>query len=80
MEIITKGQLPGEKMYQKTCSNCSTVFRFQRKECRVEHERQVSMLAIKCPLPGCGTEVYASDRDLVQSLGLGGIVYAPGTR
>lgn len=75
MEIITKGQLPGDKLYQKTCSNCRTVFRFAAKECQSETERCVTTLTIRCPLTGCNTLTYVSTSDQVQAvpLGLGGI-------
>ena len=32
MRIIKVGQIPEEKMYEKTCFNCKTVFEFQGKE------------------------------------------------
>jgi hypothetical protein len=71
MEIITKGQLPGDRLYQKTCSNCRTVFRFAAKECVPEHERCTTTLTIRCPLPGCNTLTYAGTNDLVKPEPLG---------
>lgn len=65
MEIITKGQLPGDRLYQQTCTNCRTVFRFKQSECKVEHDLQCTLYLIKCPLEGCGNSTYADERNLV---------------
>lgn len=61
MEIIKRGELPGEKVYETSCSHCKTRFRFKRDEARPSRDqRDGTLLIVKCPLPGCGKECYAN--------------------
>lgn len=53
MKIIKQGIAPSERKYRATCSNCDTIFEFQRKEAtyisasyRGDHPALVS---IECP-------------------------------
>ena len=51
MKIITKGQIPEERMYRVVCRNCHTVFEFQYKEAQeVFDQRDGNYLKIPCPL------------------------------
>jgi hypothetical protein len=61
-EIITPGQLPSEKTYTVTCSNCRTMFKFKQGEARYNNgdQRDGDYLTINCPLPGCGKTVTKS--------------------
>lgn len=57
MEIIRAGELPGEKIYEATCSHCKTLFRFKRNEAHLKtsnDQRDPSYLEIMCPFTGCG--------------------------
>jgi len=60
IEIIKKGALPGEKKYRTTCNNCRTEFTFQAKDARrSSDQRDGDALIVKCPLEGCGKDVWA---------------------
>ncbi|QBQ74744.1 hypothetical protein BcepSauron_364 [Burkholderia phage BcepSauron] len=59
-EIISAGQLPGNKRYEATCSNCRTRFSFLQKEAQHGYDRNDSYLSIRCPLAGCGHMVNVS--------------------
>lgn len=58
VDIIEKGELPGEKLYETTCSNCKTRFRFKKDEAKVNYDqREGDYLSIACPLTGCNKTV-----------------------
>jgi uncharacterized protein with PIN domain len=51
MKIIKQGELPEEKEYSATCSNCKTEFEFLRKEGKVHFDqRDGNSVVVKCPL------------------------------
>jgi len=55
VEIIRKGQLPSEKVYEASCGHCHTRFRFKQGEADYNSDpRDGDYLSIRCPLDGCG--------------------------
>lgn len=64
VEITKKGQLPAERSYQATCKSCGTEFEFKRGEAQFYSSPRGQMegpyLAIRCPLGGCGNDVWVS--------------------
>lgn len=59
MEIIEKGQLPGEREHTGTCSNCRCKVRFKEKEAEYRsYPRNEAVWVVKCPTPGCGKEIF----------------------
>ena len=51
MEIIRRGELPQERVYEAICSNCKTIFRFEEREAeKVSDQRDGDFLRIKCPV------------------------------
>lgn len=50
VEIIRRGELPEEKQYQHTCTNCSTHFKFKRAEARLSPDQRDPGYFIPCPL------------------------------
>lgn len=59
VEIIRQGQIPEEQVFEATCTNCKTHFRFKRKEAKyVSDQRDGDFLEIPCPL--CSKTVYKS--------------------
>lgn len=51
VEVIRLGQIPEEKEYTATCGNCSTLFKFKRREAKVTYDqRDGNFLQIDCPL------------------------------
>jgi hypothetical protein len=57
MRIVKQGKVPGEKPYRTTCSNCSTVFEFNRVEAKLC--TQPNGLKIDCPL--CQQAYFVSE-------------------
>lgn len=55
MHIISKGQVPGQQLYQVNCPNCRTMFQFFRHEATERSMGQIDppVLEIMCPLDGC---------------------------
>lgn len=57
MEILVRGKLPEEELFDADCLYCKTQVRFQRKEARYESScRNESFLVITCPI--CGNLIY----------------------
>jgi RNase P subunit RPR2 len=57
MKIITKGQIPGERIHRATCNHCGTVFEFSQKEATIQSDqRDGDYMTILCPL--CNIAVY----------------------
>lgn len=51
VQIISKGQIPEERVYQSTCPRCKTVFRFQQFEANYNRcQTEGDFLTISCPL------------------------------
>jgi hypothetical protein len=68
VEIITKGQLPSERLYMKTCTNCRTLFRFKASDTEPDKSgdpRDAHLRHIVCPLPGCKTMLPVGESDRV---------------
>jgi hypothetical protein len=64
VEIIRKGELPGEKIYETTCTNCKTRFRFKKKEARFSSDqRDGNALIIRCPLEGCNNDCWVTTNE-----------------
>ncbi len=73
MKIITRGILPGERLYRLNCSNCNTIFECLQKELTPfdsRDERDYGKMEITCPLEGCGTKVIAGRAHLVPEPGV----------
>lgn len=57
MEIVKKGSLPSERMYEASCNHCGTVMRFKQSEGKVTHDqRDGSTVSVACPV--CLYTVY----------------------
>lgn len=57
MEIIKRGTNPQDIEYEMTCSNCKTVIRAKRSECRMSsYQRDGNCLIHLCPI--CNKEIY----------------------
>jgi hypothetical protein len=70
ISIITKGELPSEYRYRKTCEKCSTLFEFLQSDTRhVESrdQRDSGLREIVCPLTGCGATALVTQRDRVKT-------------
>lgn len=53
MEILRRGTPPEEKKYECTCRNCTTFFKFMRKEAKyISDQRDGDCLVIDCPICG----------------------------
>ncbi|QFZ84610.1 hypothetical protein GFK26_18455 [Variovorax paradoxus] len=88
--IITKGQLPGERLYRLNCSNCGTVFECLQKELTrydSQDQRDAGLMQATCPLEGCGNKIFAGRSHLVQPAPtlipgpfVSGLHYPPGVR
>jgi hypothetical protein len=51
VEIITRGQIPGERVRTCTCQNCKTVFRFKHSEGEYSSDqRDGDAVKINCPV------------------------------
>lgn len=50
MRIVEQGQLPEDKLYTATCTNCRTKFEFTCKEATETMDRNVILLKVNCPL------------------------------
>jgi hypothetical protein len=62
MRIISPGQLPEEKLFKGTCSNCKTVFECKRSEGKFSSDqRDGSMLEVTCPF--CNKKAWAYPRN-----------------
>ena len=58
MEIIKKGRLPEEEIFEGDCHNCKTEFRCKRCEGTYEsYQRDGDFLRVTCPL--CNREAIA---------------------
>lgn len=67
-KIISAGQLPGERLYRMTCSNCGTLFEALQKELQrtdSRDQRDAGLMEIKCPLLGCHNKVIAGRSEMV---------------
>jgi len=65
MKIITPGNLPEEKIYKTTCSNCKCVFEFAKKEGSIHSDqREGSWIEISCPFCGKTCIVTIGDAGL----------------
>lgn len=63
VEIIKRGELPGEKVYTTTCTHCKTQFKFKQKEARLSSDqRDGDAMRIRCPLEGCNTECWVTPK------------------
>lgn len=61
MKIIKRGQIPEEKVYNKTCGRCHSELEFQQKELThvdSDDQRDSNLGTISCPV--CGDLIYAS--------------------
>jgi hypothetical protein len=59
MEIIKKGCLPEERIYEATCSYCKTQIRFfQGEGIIINEQRDGSYICVQCPL--CKKDIYKS--------------------
>ena len=57
MEIIKKGKLPEERLWQGECNNCHTIARAKEKELDLTHcPRDGSFGRANCPL--CKQDIY----------------------
>jgi RNase P subunit RPR2 len=56
--ILKRGQIPQEKWYQTTCSNCNTHFKFQKKDSRYNSSARDIVHLIECP--ECDKTLYLS--------------------
>lgn len=50
MDIIKKGSLPSERVYEATCNHCKTEVRFKRGEAKCETHRNEEYVMVECPL------------------------------
>jgi hypothetical protein len=50
MEIIKKGTLPSERVYEAKCNHCSTEVRFKRGEAKCETHRNEEYVMVECPV------------------------------
>lgn len=51
VEIITRGQIPGERVHTCTCQTCKTVFRFKESEGEYSSDqRDGDAVKIACPV------------------------------
>lgn len=54
MEIMRKGKLPEAEEYTIVCGNCDCMFKFTRREARLQtDDRDGDFLEINCPTVGC---------------------------
>jgi hypothetical protein len=61
VEIIKRGTLKYEKVYEATCRQCTTEFTFKRHEAAELYDpREGTALGINCPLAGCNNEVWVN--------------------
>jgi hypothetical protein len=56
MKIISSGELPNS-VFKGTCRNCKTVFECTEKDFKYPDFRGTKV--VRCPLPGCFTEIVA---------------------
>jgi hypothetical protein len=57
MEIIKKGKLPEERLWQGECKNCNTIARAKEKELDLTHYQQDGLFGrANCPL--CKQSIY----------------------
>lgn len=50
VEIIERGRLPDEEEYQLRCIHCQTLFKFKKREARIQFDRNEHYMQISCPL------------------------------
>lgn len=51
MEIVKRGQLPGDEVHECTCRNCRSVLRFKAGDvARVFDQRDGDFYRFKCPV------------------------------
>lgn len=61
VEIIERGQLPSETVYDATCGNCRTKIRFKRGDAKYFFDqRDGDFLSIACPV--CSFVIYKDVR------------------
>jgi RNase P subunit RPR2 len=54
VKIIKRGEMQDAKIYRVTCANCKTIFECQRKEGRMESDRNETFFVVCCLV--CNTE------------------------
>ncbi len=59
IRIIRAGKLPEDKLYNKTCTKCSTVFEYTVKDTRYGGQRDDCQY-IECPL--CRQTLYHTEK------------------
>lgn len=63
MKIIKEGNLPSERKFTATCSNCKCHFEFLAKEAEYRSDqRDGDFYEVKCPQSGCGRANYVNAR------------------
>lgn len=63
MQIIKRGELPENRVYQTVCRHCKTVFQFARSEAKMgvrDPRDGMQLMTVECPLPGCEKECYVA--------------------
>ncbi len=58
VEVLRRGALPSDKTYEATCRNCESLFRFARKDARMQYDQKDGdYLCIACPVCGAAVAV-----------------------
>ncbi len=56
IEIIKRGERPGDKIYEAECSHCKTEYRFQKADAKLNFDqRGGDFLSFRCKV--CGEQV-----------------------
>jgi RNase P subunit RPR2 len=62
MRIISKGQIPEERLVESICNKCKTVFEYALKEAKYTSDRDGDFYTVACPL--CGDRIYTDVKAL----------------
>ena len=59
LEVLVKGNLPEDKVYQGTCTRCGCTVRGPKRDWRTTScQRDGETVSADCPTPGCGYPIY----------------------